>query len=105
MEEIKMTQEKLRVPLSTLPKLTLGQVVITPGASGVLTPQEIHSLLYRHRCADWGMVCPFDWNENDEALNAGDRILSAYESSTGVKIWIITEWDRSVTTILLPDEY
>jgi hypothetical protein len=100
-----MTDNKLRVPQSTLPRLTLGQVVMTPGVSGELTNEEIHNALYRHRCGDWGMVCPFDWNENDEAMTTGCRVLSAYESSTGVKFWIITEWDRSVTTVMLPEEY
>jgi hypothetical protein len=100
-----MTDDKLRLPQSTLPRLMLGQVVITRGLSGVLTNQEIHTALFRHQCGDWGTVCPADWNENDEAMNSGGRILSAYKSSGGVKFWIITEWDRSVTTLLLPDEY
>lgn len=104
-EDSEMTEDKLRAPQSTRPRLTLGQVVMTPGVSGELTNQEIHAALYRHQCGDWGMVCPSDWNENDEAISTGCRVLSAYESSNGLKFWIITEWDRSVTTVLLPEEY
>jgi hypothetical protein len=105
MEDSEMTDNKMRLPQSTQPRLTLGQVVMTRGIEGVLTKQEIQTALYRHRCGDWGMVTPFDWDENDQAMNTGCRVLSAYESSTGVKFWIITEWDRSVTTVLLPEEY
>ena len=100
-----MTDNKMRLPQSTQPRLMLGQVVMTRGIAGTLTKQEINTALYRHQCGDWGTVCPFDWNENDEAINSGGRILSAYESTNGVKFWIITEWDRSVTTVLLPEEY
>ena len=105
MEDNEMTDDKLRLLQSTQPRLSLGQVVMTRGISGTLTKREINTALYRHQCGDWGMVCPFDWNENDEAMKTGCRILSAYESSSGVKFWIITEWDRSYTTILLPEEY
>jgi len=54
---------------------------------------------------DWGQVCAEDWRLNDEAVQDGSRIVSAYITLKGVKIWIITEADRSTTTILLPDEY
>ena len=50
-------------------------------------------------------VCPEDWKLNDEALKVGNRLLSAYTAVNGVKFWIITEWDRSTTTILLPEDY
>jgi hypothetical protein len=61
--------------------------------------------LQRHARGDWGDVCDEDKQANDRALKNGDeRILSAY-SITGKKIWIITEWDRSVTTVLFPEEY
>ena len=54
---------------------------------------------------DWGDVCKEDWAENDEALKHERRLLSSYRTKHGVRFWIITEWDRSVTTILLPLEY
>jgi hypothetical protein len=60
--------------------------------------------LQRHRRGDWGSVCDEDKQTNDQALKAGERLLSAY-TITGKKIWIITEWDRSVTTVLFPEEY
>jgi hypothetical protein len=56
-------------------------------------------------CGDWGDLDPVDWRENDRALRDATRILSSYHLPTGEKIWIITEWDRSVTTLLLPREY
>ena len=85
----------------------LGMLVATPGALEALqeagqTPLEFLRL---HSSGDWGTVCKEDWNLNDEALIDGTRLLSAYLTSKGVKIWIITEADRSATTILLPDEY
>jgi hypothetical protein len=56
---------------------------------------------------DWGLgvVGPEDWAANDRALADGDRLLSSYLTDGGTKVWIITEWDRSVTTVLLPEEY
>jgi hypothetical protein len=64
------------------------------------------TLLSRHVCGDWGEVCAEDARENDFSVDHGFRILSAYTlSTTGVKVWVITEADRSATTILLPDEY
>jgi hypothetical protein len=61
--------------------------------------------LIRHLSGDWGEVDAEDWETNDQSVKEGLRILSAYTLGTGVKIWIITEWNRSVTTILLPDDY
>ncbi len=85
----------------------LGQIVATPGALDSLeeanqTPIEF---LRRHQSGDWGIVPEEDKQENDFSVNNGLRILSAYELNTKVKIWLITEADRSVTTFLLPQEY
>ena len=68
------------------------------------TPTEF---LNRHVSGDWGELCEEDKELNDQALHDGNRILSAYETSAGYtrKIWVITEADRSVTTLLLPEEY
>ncbi len=87
------------------PKLTLGQVVITRGAADVLSQDEIHHAIYRHTVGDWGDVCREDWELNNEAVRDGFRVLSSFRSEKGKTFWIITEWDRSVTTILLPLEY
>jgi hypothetical protein len=83
----------------------MGRTVITPGALEVLDGEDILLGISRHAGGDWGDVCPEDKQSNDEALNFGARLLSAYHTEGGQKFWIITEADRSATTILLPDEY
>lgn len=85
----------------------LGRMLATPGALGALLMVGSSGLEYvrRHAAADWGEVDEEDWKSNDQALVVGERVLSAYTLPTGVKLWIITEWDRSVTTLLLPSEY
>jgi hypothetical protein len=87
--------------------LDIGQMYATPGALKALAEAEQTPLefLIRHMNGDWGEVCPEDWAENDLSVREGFRILSAYTLKTDVKVWVITEADRSVTTILLPDEY
>jgi len=89
------------------PLFPLGQVVATPGAIAALeqaqqTPIE---LIRRHVTGDWGDLAEDDRQENELSLKEGYRILSAYVMENGVKVWIITESDRSATTILLPSEY
>jgi len=83
----------------------LGQIVITTHALEVLDPESMLSGLRRHAKGDWGEVCAEDWAENELSLKEGFRLLSAYTDGNGVKFWIITEADRSVTTILLPEHY
>ena len=85
----------------------LGQVVATPGALRALekAEQQPAEFLDRHATGDWGQLDEEDTKANDRSVVEGLRILSAYTTSAGDKIWIITEWDRSVTTILLPSEY
>ena len=89
------------------PLFALGQVVATPGALMALEDagQNPGVFLYRHVTGDWGDLDEHDRKENELALRQGLRLLSAYQTSKGVRIWIITEWDRSVTTLLLPEEY
>ena len=89
------------------PLFNLGQIVGTPGAliameEAKLPPVE---LLLRHVTGDWGDLDDEDKKENELSVREGFRILSAYKLETGVKVWVITEWDRSVTTILLPEDY
>lgn len=88
-------------------RFALGQFVATPGALEALqhAGQSPLDFLVRHSQGDWGEVCKEDWQANDRALQEGERVLSAYRLTSGVRIWIITEWDRSVTTVLLPSEY
>jgi len=117
-------------PVSTAfaPRFALGQLYYTPGAQEVLQRYQISpfDLLKRHVMGDWGELCAEDVQANEEALTCGARLMSSYtlpspnsdsdntvdgnNQSDGstlkpVKIWLITESDRSVTTILLPDEY
>lgn len=84
-----------------------GQIVSTPGALEALADaeQSATEFLSRHLQGDWGELCEIDRQANEDALTEGDRILSAYRTSEGTRIWIITEADRSVTTLLLPSEY
>jgi hypothetical protein len=98
--------------MSTKPELNgltieVGRMVATPGALKALGEAEQTPLefLSRHMNGDWGEVCQEDWAENDLSVREGFRILSAYTLKTGVKIWIITEADRSATTVLLPEDY
>ena len=86
-------------------RFPLGQVVITQGALHDLPAEEVQESLLRHAEGDWGDVCKEDWAQNDEALEHEARLLSSYRTKKGIRFWIITEWDRSVTTILLPLEY
>jgi hypothetical protein len=88
-------------------KFELGKVVATPAALSALetAKQSSLELLRRHARGDWGEVCAEDAQENNVSVDHGLRILSAYTLSTGVKVWVITEADRSSTCILLPEEY
>jgi hypothetical protein len=84
--------------------IPLGQTVITGNASLRLTTEEVLTALRRHASGDWGDLCPEDALANDEALQQGGRLLSAYGHGDH-RFWIITEADRSVTTVLLPEDY
>lgn len=94
--------------MTTTTYFSIGQAVATPGVLAALegaTPNELMEALKRHMSGDWGDVDDEDKASNDAAVKDGNRLLSAYRLSTGVKFWIITEADRSVTTFLLPEEY
>jgi hypothetical protein len=86
--------------------LSLGKVIATPGAMKLLMEGRQHPFEYlaRHATGDWGELCAFDRRQNEIAQRDGLRVLSSYEVPAG-KVWIITEADRSITTILLPEEY
>jgi hypothetical protein len=85
--------------------LPLGRVVATPGALKFLSEigEDPFDYLARHATGDWGDLCAFDRHQNEIALREGLRIFSSYNAAGG-RVWIITEADRSVTTILLPEE-
>ena len=84
-----------------------GQIVATPGALAAFEEAEEEPFTYlaRHLVGDWGEVCEEDAKENDFSVENGFRILSAYRLKDGMKIWLITEADRSSTCLLLPSEY
>jgi len=92
---------------SLVPKFPLGEVVATPGALQALSSskQTLEEFLQRHVTGDWGAVSPSDRQLNEQALTDGSRILSAYFTAEGEKLWVITEADRSSTCLLLPAEY
>ena len=90
------------------PLFSLGQIVATPGALAALekTGQHPQEFLSRHLHGDWGKdLSDEDCRENQFGLEHGFRILSSYRTNAGDKLWVITESDRSVTMLLLPDEY
>ena len=84
-----------------------GKICATPGALAVLEKAAIEpaSLLRRHLSGDWGDLDDHDKAVNRQGIELGLRVMSSYSIHTGEKVWIITEADRSVTTILLPEEY
>ena len=86
-------------------KFPFGQIVATPNALAHVPNDEILKALSRHLQGDWGTLDGEDKNANEQALKHGGRLFSAYESAQSIKFWIITEADRSVTTILLPEDY
>ena len=85
----------------------LGSVVATPGALDLLdrTATNAADLLQRHQSGDWGTLPPEDAALNDYSVTHEGRLLSSYALNENERLWIITEWDRSVTTLLLPSEY
>ena len=84
---------------------SLGTLVMTEGVREKVPLKESWDALIRHLVGDWGDLSEKDWALNDEALVNGSRLMSVYQTSSGIRFWIITEWDRSVTTLLLPNEY
>ena len=97
----------LRVEIQTdrEPRFSLGRLCITPNAASVVPPEEVFKAVTRHATGDWGTLDEHDRQENERALRHGGRLFSAYELSSGQKFWVITESDRSVTTLLLPEDY
>ena len=87
-------------------KFSLGQTVCTPSVLESIEMLDVLICLQRHSAGDWGDCGPEDSEENDRSLeHGGFRLLSVYHDRRGVKFWIITEADRSATTVLLPEDY
>ena len=91
----------------SITRFALGQTYVTPGAEEALmiAGQTGIEFLRHHMSQDWGELSDEDLRENELSLKEGFRVLSAYRTAKGQKLWIITEADRSSTTILLPSEY
>jgi hypothetical protein len=87
------------------PKFDLGRILATPNALEHIPIDEISTALGRHSCGDWGTIDDEDIQANENALLKGGRLFSGYNSIGDVRFWIITEADRSSTTILLPEDY
>ena len=87
------------------PKVDLGRTVMTSRVSEEIERREVFQALQRHEMGDWGEVGSEDREANEEALKSGDRLLSVYRDSKGTRFYVITEADRSVTTVLLVSEY
>ena len=86
-------------------KFSLGQAVITPTAMEKLVPHDVAHAVTRHAQGDWGDCGAEDRAENDFAVDKHLRLFSVYHDSNGTKFWVITEADRSATTVLLPEDY
>ncbi|MDR3560785.1 MAG: hypothetical protein P4N59_05000 [Negativicutes bacterium] len=86
-------------------KFRLGRIVSTPGALARLTQEDILLGIQRHQAGDWGDLDNEDRQANDQALVNGTRILSVFHAVNGTTFWLITEADRAVTTVLLPEDY
>ena len=91
--------------MKTETKFPLGRLVATPNLISRVTAEDIAIAVQRHANGDWGNICEEDREANEQALLTGSRLMSVYSSSSCMAFWIITEWDRSVTTVLLPEDY
>jgi hypothetical protein len=83
----------------------LGRLLITPHAQDELDPADVFDGIQRHSTGDWGELDEEDRQENELSLREGFRLISAYIARNGTRFWVITEADRSSTTVLLPPDY
>ena len=90
---------------NNVPKFVPGQIMATRNAALSLPANEIRKALNRHIIGDWGDLCEEDRQASEDALASGGRLLSVYHTASGVKFYVITEHDRSATTVLLPEDY
>jgi hypothetical protein len=97
----------MQQPKTDGPRFSLGRLLATPGALAAMerSGEGPLSFLPRHVRGDWGVVGEEDAKANNQSLKEGTRLLSAYRTAKGEQLWVITEADRSATTILLPEEY
>ena len=95
----------MSVEAYSIAKFRLGQIVSTPNALSRLTQEDILMGIKRHQAGDWGDVAENSRQDNERALIGRTRLLSVYHAENGMKFWLITEADRSVTTVLLLEDY
>ena len=95
-----MNTEKMPVAV-----FRLGHIVATANARESISPDEILQGIQRHQAGDWGNLPDDDRSSNDRALAQGGRLVSRYHAQNGTKFYVITESDRSLTTVLLPEDY
>jgi len=87
------------------PKFHMGRLLTTPNALQTLHQEDVLTAIGKHIAGDWGDVGKEDWQENELSLREGFRLVSVYHDRNGTKFWVITEADRSTTTVLLPEDY
>lgn len=102
-----MSEPVVVIFVEKAPLFALGGVVVTAGAEELLATLSLEPaiLIARHVTGDWGELCKEDQQENERAVKKSGRVFSSYELPDNHKVWVITECDRSYTTVLLPDEY
>src|SRR4051794_17322252 len=100
LEEVGMSEATVPIAL-----FRIGRIVAIPKALEQLEPPEILRAIQRHQAGDWGDVDEHDRQANDQAIIEGTRLLSVYHTENKCRFWLITEADRSVTTVLLPEDY
>ena len=86
-------------------KFSLGQLVATTNAAAQIPSDEMAKAIKRHVSGDWGDLCDEDVATNEYGLRNRGRLMSVYQAETKIPFWIVTEGDRSVTTVLLPEDY
>ena len=93
--------------IASKPLFSLGKVLLTSATNAMFCEGslDVSELINRHVSGDWSDMCDDDIESNKDAIANGFRVFSSYKLSESQNIWIITEADRSITTILLPDEY
>lgn len=101
---IPMEKDMSNVTKRVKPKFAVGELMASQGAIERIVEDDYLNCFDRHMTGDWGDLDEHDWKANDDAVEFGSRIISAYNDRHGVRFWIITEADRSATTILLPEE-
>lgn len=107
-ESVETQLEMIRVPEA---EFSLGELIITPGAAEAVKLEDAIECLIRHQLGDWGELCEEDKQENEQALKEDRRIFSVYQpddrrkEGETIRIYVITEWSREATTLLLPGDY